>query len=45
MRGDVVCKLVSYAAHFQDDVEIMKAFGWKTDKKSFNWSKLVWKKK
>ena len=44
-RGCIPKKLYSYAAHFQDDVEIMKSFGWKTDKKSFNWSKLVLGKK
>ena len=44
-RGCIPKKLYSYAAHFQDDVEIMKSFGWKTEKKSFNWSKLVLAKK
>ena len=44
-RGCIPKKLYSYAAHFLDDVEIMKSFGWKTEKKSFNWSKLVLAKK
>ncbi len=43
-RGCVPKKLYSYAAHFSEESELMKSYGWKT-KKKFNWNKLVRKKK
>ncbi len=43
-RGCVPKKLYSYAAHFSEESELMKSYGWKT-KKQFNWNKLVRKKR
>ncbi|MFK7862837.1 MAG: glutathione-disulfide reductase [Pseudohongiellaceae bacterium] len=39
--GCVPKKLFSYAAHFKDDFEDGRGFGWKTDKPEFNWNQLV----
>ena len=40
-RGCIPKKLYSYSSHFNDEVEIMKSFGWSTNGVSFNWTSLV----
>ncbi|MFL2661505.1 MAG: glutathione-disulfide reductase [Alphaproteobacteria bacterium] len=39
-RGCIPKKLYSYASVFSEEVEIMKAFGWTSEKNKFNWNKL-----
>ena len=39
-RGCIPKKLYSYASVFSEESEIMKSFGWSSEKKKFNWNKL-----
>lgn len=44
-RGCIPKKLYSYSAHFTEEIEIMKGFGWSVGKTDFNWKVLVNNKK
>ena len=44
-RGCIPKKLYSYSAHFTEEIEIMKGFGWSVGKADFNWKVLVNNKK
>jgi glutathione reductase (NADPH) len=39
--GCIPKKLLSYAAHFREDFEIAKGFGWTVGEPSFDWNKLL----
>ncbi|MGY8990032.1 MAG: glutathione-disulfide reductase [Rhodospirillales bacterium] len=41
MRGCVPKKLLAYGAHFAEDFEDARGFGWDVGKPSFDWSKLI----
>lgn len=44
-RGCIPKKLYSYSAHFSEEIEIMKGFGWSVGKTNFDWKTLVNNKK
>ena len=44
-RGCIPKKLYSYSAHFLEEIQIMKSFGWSVNGVKFSWSKLVKNKK
>ena len=44
-RGCIPKKLYSYASHFKNELKLMRFFGWKAENISFDWSKLVSRKK
>ncbi|HTL26718.1 MAG TPA: FAD-dependent oxidoreductase, partial [Burkholderiales bacterium] len=39
--GCIPKKLFSYAAHFREDFEVAKSFGWTTGEPRFDWPTLV----
>jgi glutathione reductase (NADPH) len=41
IRGCVPKKLLSYAAHFHEDFEDARAYGWTAGKASFDWATLI----
>ncbi|MBL8708744.1 MAG: glutathione-disulfide reductase [Rhodospirillaceae bacterium] len=41
IRGCVPKKLLSYAAHFHEDFEDARAYGWSSGEASFDWSTLI----
>jgi glutathione reductase (NADPH) len=41
IRGCVPKKLLAYAAHFREDFEDARGFGWKTDEPRFDWPALI----
>ena len=41
MRGCVPKKLLVYGAHFAEDFEDARGFGWDVGEPSFDWSKLI----
>lgn len=41
IRGCVPKKLLSYAAHFHEDFEDARAYGWKAGQASFDWATLI----
>ncbi len=44
-RGCIPKKLYSYASHFKNELKLMRFFGWDIGNISFEWSKLVLRKK
>lgn len=44
-RGCIPKKLYSYAAHFNEEIEIMNSFGWSVGQIDFDWKALVENKK
>lgn len=44
-RGCIPKKFYVYAAHFADDIEDARAFGWDVEARGFDWSRLVAAKK
>lgn len=39
--GCVPKKLMVYAAHFQEDFQLSRSFGWEVEAKGFNWTTLI----
>ncbi len=40
-RGCIPKKIYSYASIFNEEIEIMRSYGWRIDKKKFDWKTLV----
>ena len=41
IRGCIPKKLLSYAAHYEEEIELAQSFGWQIGASHFSWQKLI----